>query len=416
MRAIDLAVKDLMQLLRDWRSALFLLALPVVFTVLFGFAFGGLGTGKSDPRLPVGVLDQDGSGPASQHLIEVLGASAVIRPVALQGSDQPALDKKVRDGDLAAAVVVPAGYSQALLLGQPARLTVIADPGSTGGLTAQTEIQAAANRMAGSAEAARLAAQMLDGQARLFPGTVASLTSEAARQEFLAAALEQALDEWKQPSLTVQVSQSGALVDEKPSTMQSGFLHTSPSIMVQFAIAGLIGAATMLVTERKSRALRRLLTTPISRAEILLGHYLAMFVLILIQLAVMVAFGQLALRVPYLRQPVAVLLVMATTALWTAALGLLIGALAKSEEQVVLFSLVPMFVLSGMGGAWVPLEYTGKAFQTIGHLLPTAWAMDGFENIVIRGLGLESVLLPAGIMLGYAIVLFALAAWRFRLE
>jgi ABC-2 type transport system permease protein len=186
--------------------------------------------------------------------------------------------------------------------------------------------------------------------------------------------------------------------------------------MVQFAIAGLIGAATMLVTERKSRALRRLLTTPISRAEILLGHYLAMFVLILIQLAVMVAFGQIALRVPYLHQPVAILLVIATTALWTAALGLLIGALAKSEEQVVLFSLIPMFVLSGMGGAWVPLEYTGKAFQTIGHLLPTAWAMDGFENIVIRGLGLESVLLPAAIMLGYAIALLALAAWRFRTE
>jgi ABC-2 type transport system permease protein len=340
----------------------------------------------------------------------------VIRPVAFKGSDLAALDEKVRDGDWAAAVVVPAGYSQALLSGQPVRLSVIADPGSTGGLTAQTEIQAAANRLAGSAEAAQLAAQMLDGQARLFPGTVTGLTSEAARQEFLAAVLEQALDEWKQPSLTVQVSQSGALANEKSLTTQSGFLHTSPSIMVQFAIAGLIGAATMLVTERKSRALRRLLTTPIARAEILLGHYLAMFVLILIQLAVMVAFGQIALRVPYLREPVAVLLVMGTTALWTAALGLLIGALAKSEEQVVLFSLVPMFVLSGMGGAWVPLEYTGKAFQTIGHLLPTAWAMDGFENIVMRGLGLESVLLPAGIMLGYAIVLFALAAWRFRTE
>ena len=108
MRAIDLAAKDLKQLLRDWRSALFLLALPVVFTVLFGFAFGGLGTGKGDPRLPVGVLDQDGSSVASSHLLGLLGTSAVIRPVTLQGSDQAALDKKVRDGDLAAAVVVPA--------------------------------------------------------------------------------------------------------------------------------------------------------------------------------------------------------------------------------------------------------------------------------------------------------------------
>ncbi len=187
-------------------------------------------------------------------------------------------------------------------------------------------------------------------------------------------------------------------------------------MMVQFAIGGLIGAATMLFSERKSRALRRLLTTPITRAQILLGHYLAMVVLILIQLTVLVIFGQLALRVPYAREPLAVLLVMIGTALWTAAFGLLIGALARSEEQVVLFSLIPMFVLSGLGGAWVPLEYTGKAFQSIGHLLPTAWAMDGFENIVIRGLGLSSVLLPAAVMLGYAVLIFALAAWRFRTE
>jgi len=75
-----------------------------------------------------------------------------------------------------------------------------------------------------------------------------------------------------------------------------------------------------------------------------------------------------------------------------------------------------MFVLAGVGGAWVPLEYTGRAFQAIGHLLPTAWAMDGFENIVIRGLGLESVWLPAGIMLACAVALFALAAWRFKFE
>jgi ABC-2 type transport system permease protein len=64
----------------------------------------------------------------------------------------------------------------------------------------------------------------------------------------------------------------------------------------------------------------------------------------------------------------------------------------------------------------VPLEFTGKAFQAIGHLLPTAWAMDGLENIVVRGLGFESVLLPVAIMLAYAMALFAAAAWRFRFE
>jgi ABC-2 type transport system permease protein len=73
-----------------------------------------------------------------------------------------------------------------------------------------------------------------------------------------------------------------------------------------------------------------------------------------------------------------------------------------------------MFVFSGLGGAWVPLEFTGATFKAIGHLSPVAWAMDGFENIVARGLGFESVLLPAAALIGYAVFFFILAVWRFR--
>jgi ABC-2 type transport system permease protein len=71
-----------------------------------------------------------------------------------------------------------------------------------------------------------------------------------------------------------------------------------------------------------------------------------------------------------------------------------------------------MFVVSGLGGAMVPLELTGATFQAIGHLSPVAWAMDGFENICARGLGIESVLLPVGALIGYAILFFTIAAWR----
>jgi ABC-2 type transport system permease protein len=91
----------------------------------------------------------------------------------------------------------------------------------------------------------------------------------------------------------------------------------------------------------------------------------------------------------------------------------LIGVLAKSDEQAIIFSLVPMFVLAGLGGAWVSLEVTGPTFQAIGHVSPVAWAMDGFKNIIARGLGLDSVLLPAAALIGYAILFLCIAAWRF---
>ena len=75
-----------------------------------------------------------------------------------------------------------------------------------------------------------------------------------------------------------------------------------------------------------------------------------------------------------------------------------------------------MFVFAAMGGAWFPLEVAGKTFAAIGHLMPTAWAMDGFQNILLRGLAFQSVLLPAGILFVYAAAFLGLAIWRFRFE
>jgi ABC-2 type transport system permease protein len=407
MRIIDLAIKDLTELVRDWKAALFLVIMPVAFTLLFGFAFGGFGGEEQEPRLPVGFIDQ-GGGRLGASLLSLLDASGAVRPVILEGQDtDPAsAEEQVRDEDLAAVVIVPAGYNDKLLAGEPVQLVVIVDEGKTAGLTAQGEIQAAALRLAGAAETARLSARAYEAQT--------PFGDEAARQQFLAEAIDRAIQAWQEPPLTVAVTES-SVEEEGETIMQSGFSHTSPSMMVQFGIAGLMGAATVLILERKSRALRRLLTTAISRTEIILGHYLAMFVMIMVQFVILVAFGEL-LGVPYHREPLAILLVIAATAAWTAALGLLIGVLAKTEDQVIVFSLIPMLVLAGMGGVWVPLEFTGKAFQAIGHLLPTAWAMDGLENIVVRGLGFESVLLPVAIMLAYAMALFAAAAWRFRFE
>jgi ABC-2 type transport system permease protein len=105
---------------------------------------------------------------------------------------------------------------------------------------------------------------------------------------------------------------------------------------------------------------------------------------------------------------------VAALAIWIASLGLAIGVLVKGEEQVLIWSMFAMFLFSALGGCWFPLESTGGAFSWIGHLMPSAWAMNGFQNIVIRGLGFSSVLLPALILMGYALAFFGLAVWRFE--
>jgi len=73
-----------------------------------------------------------------------------------------------------------------------------------------------------------------------------------------------------------------------------------------------------------------------------------------------------------------------------------------------------MFLFAALGGAWFPLDVAGRTFAALGHLMPTAWAMDGLQNIVVRGQGLDADLLPAGVLLAYAAAFFGVAVWRFR--
>ncbi len=409
MRIIDLILKNVTQIARDWKAAFFMIVVPVVFTLLMGFIFGGFSSGEADPRLPVGFVDQDESA-ISAHLLALLEGSDTIRPVALENADKA--EEQVRNEELAAAVIVPAGYGDRVFDDDPPRPTVIVDENTSAGTTAKTAIQTAMTRLLGGVQTAKLSAEAL-GSAKALAST---------DEAFLIEILEKTLTAWQDPPLTVTMTQSGAVEasdaseEENASAVPGGFAHSSVANLVQFSLMGVIGAAELIVNERKSRTLQRMLTTTISRAEIILAYFLTIFLLNLIQLALMIGFGAGLLGVDYLREPVAMLTMMLATALCTAGIGLLIGVLAKTDDQVAMFSVIPTLVMAGLGGAWMPLELTSETFRFVGHLTPVAWAIEGFENLVVRGMGLNSVLLPAGVLAAFGAVLFGLAVWRFKFE
>ena len=185
-------------------------------------------------------------------------------------------------------------------------------------------------------------------------------------------------------------------------------------MMAQFAVAGLMSASSLLVLERKNGTMQRLMTTKISRTEYLFGHYLTMVLMVFVQLLLLTVFGHLLLDVQYYRDPASTLSLIAVCALFSASLGLLIGGVARKEEHVIIISLVTMMVLSAIGGAWVTLEFTPEGFQQVAHFTPLAWMIDGFKDIVIRGLGFQAILPAIYFLLAFTLALFALAVWRFR--
>lgn len=390
MRLFSIIAKDLVQILKDWKSGLFLLAMPLAFTVFFGLV---VNVPARDPRLRVGLVDDDGGSAVSRMVRETLEASPDIR---LSDVEAAAAERDVRDGRRDALVVIPRGFHAAALAGQSPRLLVVVDTTSLAGRAAGEAVRTAAGRVLGSIQAALLAGAVARDEAGLL---------ERARR---------ALDAWKSPGVRLSMQTAGTSGGGVRTS--TGFLQSSPGMLVQFAIYGLITSAMLLVTERKSRALARMRSSPVRAATIIGGHVGAMFAVVLAQQLILMVFGQLLFGVDYLQSATGSLLMAVSLGLWASCLGLLIGALARKEEHVIIYVMAAMFVFSALGGAWFPLEVAGRAFARVGHVLPTAWAMDGFQNIVLRGLGVGSVLAPAGILLAWAAAFFGLAVWRFRFE
>jgi len=406
MSAFDLTIKDLTQILRDRKSLMFILIMPIVFTLMFGFVFGGYGT-PADTRLPVVVAGDTGD-PAHAAFVDLVESSTVVRVATPASMEDQALRASVRDGKITAVVLVPQGFLRSCYDGADPTLPCIVDIASSGGTTARNELANLSTRLLSAIWTARVTATVFNGP------TAPPKSNEPSTLTFeqFTYAFQTAVSVWKTQPAAVAVTVSSKLTEQQRNA--GGFAHTSPSMMLQFSIAGLISAAGIVVEERKSRTLARLMTTRLSRPGILLGHYLAMFTQVFAQLTMLILFAAVVLRVQYLHAPLATLLVTICASAFVAALGQLIGVASRSEEQGIAFSLVFMFVFSGLGGAWVPLQFTGIAFQKLARATPGAWIINAYENVVQRGLGISSVLMSCTLLLVCAIALAVLAALRFR--
>lgn len=397
MRIFDLALKDLSQIFRDKKSILFLVAMPIVFTLFMGLAYRSTGTDEAtDTRLPLAVVNPQPDGMLNRALLGRLTASETMRVEEMtQENAMAALLKE----DVAGVLVIPAGFSDQAVNGGTTRLTLITDTVSARGQSLYQLLRTPITQLMSAVEISRESVE------------VVAATDAAAEQS---AAFDLAWSRWNASSLTPLVKIRQAMAAPDPDwTGGNPYNQSSPGILVMFAIFGLVTSAQILVQERRSRTLQRLITTAMQPWQIVAGHLLAMFSLTFLQTAMLVLFGQLVLKVDYLREPLGIFLLTVTLGLWVASMGLLIGVVAKEEQQVILYSLIAMFLFSAMGGAWFPLEASEGAFATIGGFLPSAWAMTGLQNILIRGLGLESVWTAVGVLFTYALFFFVLAAWRF---
>jgi ABC-2 type transport system permease protein len=236
--------------------------------------------------------------------------------------------------------------------------------------------------------------------------------SAADRQSYFNEALKQAQ--------SLLSTAPGRVVESKGTTRDSidydPRSNSSAGQLITWVFIPLIAISGMFAFERQQGTLRRLLTTPTRRSTYLLGTIIGQVLAALVQMLLLILFGIFVMKLNWGSQPLALAVMMISSALAAAALGTTLGTFVKTEGQAGGLSTMTGMVMALLGGCWYPLEMFPQAVQNIVKILPTTWAMRGMLDIVQRGKGLITILPDAGVLLAFAVVFFTIGIWRFKYE
>jgi len=391
-----IAWKDTLTRFTGWSVWLFFLILPIVFTLVLA---GGTG-GSSDSRVRLVVVDQANS-PLSADLVAALGNSQAIRPDLLTLAQA---ETQFSQRSASAVLVIPAAFDLVHLEQGSIQLELRQQPNNMNAMIAQRAVLSVISRVSSAADIANNSVAQAE--------KIQPFASAADRQAYFNDALKQA-----QSLISAAPSR---IVESKGSTLvpvrYNPRTNSSAGQLITWVFIPLIGISGMFAYERQKGTLRRLLTTPTRKSTYLLGTIVGQVLAALVQMSLLIVFGIFVMKLNWGSQPLALAVMMVTSALAAAALGTTLGTFVKTEGQASGLSIMTGMVMALLGGCWYPLEMFPQAVQSIVRILPTTWAMRGLLDIVLRGQGLTAILPEAGILLGFAAVFFGVGILRFKYE
>ncbi len=368
-------LKELRQILRDRRSLILILVMPVLLTFLFGKA---LETGELR-NIPSVILNLDDS-PESNVIVT---AFSTYDEVKIQGS--VATLKEAQDllaqGKIKAAIVIPKGFMKEIEAGGEAQLQLLLDGTDNN------------------------SAPIVEGVAQR---VIQRYNAERAIKGLWARG--------------VRPDRGRRLI--QPVYVQTEIRYNPGLQYLSYVMPGVIGLTLQLLTvmlmavsiprERERGTLDQLMATPISRIELMVGKLVPFFAISLLNVLTILYVADRWFNVPVAGRLALLLAFCALFVLSSLATGLLISAVSRSQFQAVqiaVFYVLPVFMLSG---AYAPIEAIPDYIRPISYLFPLMYFSRAVRAVTLRGAGFFLVWKDLAILSGFVVVFLYWAVLSFH--
>jgi len=422
--------KDLQIFATDRRAVIMSLLAPIAIASFFGSIFSGNNDGET-ARIPVAIVDQDNSAVSKGIISGIQGDKyfTVSTPTADEAR------AGVKKGDITVAVVIPAGFGDAAgraffsatakptlgLLYDPSHGTEL---GLVRGVMTEHVMQSVSAEMFTGEQGRKLVDETLQ---QLDSSTVTGLDSS--QQSMLRDLLKSARKFYTDTNSTTTTASSTAprgftlpytlneeAVTSGDNVAYNGYAHSFAGMGIQFLLFASIDLGVGILLERQRGLWKRLRSAPLSRLSLLLGKAASGTLIALLTLVVSFAFAMVVFKVRIHGSLIGFAAVAVATAVMASTFGLLIAALGKTPGGTRGIAILAVLMMVMLGGAWVPSFIFPAWLQRLTVVIPARWAVDGFDAMTWRGLGLGAAVAPVAVMLGFAVLFGALAVMRFRWE
>ncbi len=369
-RTRAVAIKEFRHIVRDFRSLIMALAVPLLLLLLFGFALS-----LDVDQVPTLVYDADQT-VASRELIARFRGSRFFR-ITGYASGYPAIEKAIDRSQVLIGIVIPRGFAEHREANQRAPVQVLIDGSDSN--TASIALGYVNALMSAYSFELRAEMQNRKGGRKLEPP------------------VEPRMRVWYNSSL------------ESKNYVVPGLIG-----VILMIIASLLTSLT-IAREWEMGTMEQLLSTPLRPAEMVLGKMLAFFVVGVADIVIAVATGLLVFHVPFRGSPL--LLIASSCIFLFGALfwGIFISAAAKNQLMAyqvgIITSFLPSFLLSGFVFS---IETMPPAIQAITHIVPARYFITIIKGIYLKGVGLEVLAGEFLFLIAFAILVFIMATKKVR--
>lgn len=208
----------------------------------------------------------------------------------------------------------------------------------------------------------------------------------------------------------VKVEKSTFSTEEKTKTVNMAFL----GVMISFMMYTMIYFVNEIMEIKRNGTLRRSISTPNSNITIGGALLLSFLVTEWIQVAVMVGFTKIVLKVNWGNSYTALFLVFTAFILVILSLGLLLSRWMKNETQSAIVVNMVATLTGAVSGCFVSVEYLPGIFQKIASFTPQNWVLNALKEVMLNNKGIYAVLPSIGILLLFATAFFTAAASSLR--